>query len=93
MLAFALYLAVSESPLDPSAPGVIGSFGLAGLVMVAFARGWVVSGDLQRRTETRANEAEVAMRAQTAATVRLVDAADRMLAFVTEQERTRRGRS
>jgi len=86
-----LFASETASPFDPASPVTWVSFGVAGVVTLAFAREWVVPGSALKRAEGRAELSESAVRdaAPALAASNLVQG--QMLAYLSERERGVRG--
>ncbi len=80
----------SASPFDPASPVTWVSFGVAGVVTLAFAREWVVTGSALRRAEERAAVCEKALREGSPALAEANVVQGRMLAYLAEEGRTAR---
>ncbi len=90
--AFAGRMFASEtaSPFDPASPVTWVSFGVAGVVTLAFAREWVVPGSALRRAEDRAAAAEAALRTSAPALAEANVVQGRMLAYLAGEGRAAR---
>ncbi len=80
----------SASPFDPASPVTWVSFGVAGVVTLAFAREWVVTGSALRRAEERAAISEAALRLGSPALAEANVVQGRMLAYLSEEARVTR---
>jgi len=80
----------SASPFDPASPVTWVSFGVAGVVTIAFAREWVVTGSALRRAEERAAVSETALRENSPALAEANVVQGRMLAYLAEEGRAAR---
>lgn len=85
-----LLAAEPSSPFDPSSPVTWVSFGVAGIVSVAFAKEWVVPGSSARRHEQRATLAETALREAAPALAAANVVQGQILDYLAEQERANR---
>ncbi|MEJ7763895.1 MAG: hypothetical protein WKF86_00200 [Acidimicrobiales bacterium] len=83
----------SASPFDPASPVTWVSFGVAGVVTVAFAREWVVTGSALRRAEERAKISEAALREGAPALAEANVVQGKMLAYLAGEGRRREGQA
>jgi len=80
----------TASPFDPSSPVTWVSFGVAGVVTLAFAREWVVPGSALRRAEERAAASEAATREAAPALAEANVVQGKMLTYLSEEARVNR---
>ena len=85
-----LFASETASPFDPASPVTWVSFGVAGVVTLAFAREWVVPGSALKRAEERAAVTESAMRGAAPALAEANVVQGRMLAYLAEEGRAAR---
>jgi len=85
-----LFASETASPFDPASPVTWVSFGVAGVVTLAFAREWVVPGSALRRAEDRAAVSESATRETAPALAEATVMQGRMLAWLAEEGRAAR---
>lgn len=90
MAATGRILAAESSPLDPANPVTWVSFGVAGVVTVAFSREWVVPGSALKRAEARAAASEAALREAAPALASSNSVQGQMLEYLADRERAAR---